>query len=175
MENSAVRETVYFGNRGVQNTAELAGIVAERLQEGDISAVVVATTSGYSALTVGESMPKGTRVYGVNFQNSEKLDVDIKAKAEAAGVVFMPDTPVARYIKDVAGHSPDSFRCFGQGMKVAVEVVMQAVEVGHVKQGERVIGIGGTSRGSDIAIVVQASGPDSLSGMWISEILAKPH
>ena len=61
-----------------------------------------------------------------------------------------------------------------QGMKVAVEVVMQAVEVGFIEKGDRVIGIGGTSRGSDVAIVARAAGPDNFSDMWVSEILAKP-
>jgi hypothetical protein len=62
----------------------------------------------------------------------------------------------------------------GQGMKVAVEVVMQAVEVGHIRSGAKVIGIGGSSRGSDVAIVARAAGPEELSRFWVSEILAKP-
>ena len=86
----------------------------------------------------------------------------------------MPDKPVAKYLKDIDGHSPDTLRCFGQGMKVAVEVIMQAVEVGHIQSGETVIGVGGSSKGSDVAIVARAAGPGNLSEMWISEILAKP-
>ena len=175
MAESISRKTSYFINRGKENTAEVAGIVAKRLEDGDISAIVVATTSGHAALTIVEAVPAGACVYGVNFQNSSKLDGEIREKAEALGVTFMPDEPVARYIKDIEGHSPNSLRCFGQGMKVAVEVIMQAVAVGHIESGDRVIGIGGSSRGADVAIVAQAAGPDNLSGMWISEILAKPH
>jgi uncharacterized protein len=175
MSDSIVEDAVYFANRGKENTDEIARIVTERLAEGDVTAVVVATTSGYSALTIGRAVPEGTRVYGVNFQNGDKLDKEIRQEAEKSGVKFMPDKPVARYIRDVEGHSPDSLRCLGQGMKVSVEVIMQAVEVGHVKPGERVIGVGGSSRGADVAIVAVAQGPDNLSGLWVSEILAKPH
>ena len=164
----------YFGTKGKDNTADLAGIVVKRLEKGDISAVAVATTSGRTALAVAEAVGRRKPVFGVNFQNSTKLDPDLKRKAEEAGAVFMPDEPAAKYIKEIAGHSPDSFRCFGQGMKVAVEVIMQSVEVGHIAAGDLVIGIGGTSWGADVAIVARAAGGDNLSGLWISEILAKP-
>ena len=188
MGDSITKQTVYFSQKGKENTEELARIVAERATLGDISAVAVATSSGYSALTVAQAFQStgtsatgtsatGTSavpVFGVNFQSGTKLDDEIQAKAEAIGVCFMPDSPVALYLKDIDGHSPDSFRCFGQGMKVAVEVIMQAVEVGHIEKGERVIGVGGTAKGADVAIVARAAGPAELSSLWISEILAKP-
>ena len=174
MDKSIKGEVVYFANKGKENSDEVAKIVATRLAKGDVSAVAVATTSGFSALTLAKAVSAGTRIYGVNFQNSTKLESGMREKAEALGVRFMPDEPTARYLKDIAGHSPDTLRCFGQGMKVAVEVIMQAVEVGHIENGETVIGVGGSSRGSDVAIVARAAGPDNLSEMWISEILAKP-
>ena len=175
MSESTEKTTTYFSEKGKANTEDLARIVSKRFGEGDIRAVAVATTSGHSALIIAETLPKGTRVYGVNFQNSDKLDTEIREAATNAGVVLMPDEPVAKYIRDVAGHSPDSFRCLGQGMKVAVEVIMQAVAVGYIETGDRVIGIGGTSRGADVAIVANAAGPDELSKLWVSEVLAKPH
>ncbi len=170
---------VYFKTPGQQNTEELARIVAERVQQGDIEAIAVATSSGSSALTIARAMPKGTAIYAINFQSAHwdrhsKPAPETRREAEELGVVFMPDQPVAKYLKDVAGHSPDSFRRMGQGMKVAVEVIMQAVEVGHISSGATAIGIGGTSRGSDVAIVARAAGPDELTRFWVSEILAKP-
>ena len=172
---SKERKIIYFEKTGSANTVELAGIVANRVEEGDIDAIAVATGTGGTALAIVEAVPKGTRVYAVNFQSaSKKPDAEIRAKAEARGAVFMPTEPVAKYLKDVEGHSPDSLRRLGQGMKVSCEVVMQATEVGHLKKGERVIGIGGTSRGADVAIVALAAGPAALSDLWVSEVLAKP-
>lgn len=164
----------YFESKGEKNTEDLVRIVVKRLEEGDVTAVAVATTSGRTAVTFAKAVDRRVPVYGVNFQNREKLAPELKKEGEEAGAVFMPDEPVARYIREVPGHSADSFRCFGQGMKVAVEVVMQAVEVGHIKAGEKVIGVGGTSWGADVAIVAKAAGGDNLSGLWVSEILAKP-
>jgi hypothetical protein len=178
--SDSIRSSItYFKSTGERNTEELSRIVGERVQRGDIEAVAVATTSGRSALVIAQALPKGTRVYGVNFQSAHwdvhaKPDPEIRKKAENLGVVFMPDKPVVTYMKDIPGHSPDSFRRLGQGMKVAVEVVMQAVEVGHIRSGAKVIGIGGSSRGSDVAIVARAAGPEELSRFWVSEILAKP-
>ena len=168
------RTITYFATKGKENTRDLAEIVVKRIEEGGIDAVAVATTSGWTAVTVAETVNRRVPVFAVNFQNSSKLDPELKRKAEEAGAVFMPDEPVARYIREIPGHSPDSFRCFGQGMKVAVEVIMQAVEVGHMRAGDRVIGVGGTSWGADVAIVAKATAGDNLSGLWVSEILAKP-
>lgn len=168
----------YFKERGKGNTEEVCRIVAERLTAGDIAAVVVATTSGFSALKMAETVQKGTRIYAVNFQPSywdrhAKPDEELRRQAEELGVVFMPEKPRAKYLREIDGHSPESLRLLGQGMKVAVEVVMQAVEVGHIQAGTKVIGVGGSSRGADVAIVAFAAGADELNKLWVSEILAK--
>ena len=179
MSDSIRSSITYFKKPGKQNTRELARIVDERLQKGDIEAVVVATTSGRSALEIAEATPEGIKVFAVNFQQAhwgkhDRPDPELRKKAEELGVVFMPDKPEVKYLKHIPGHSPDSLRRLGQGVKVAIEVVMQAAEVGHIATGAKVIGIGGTSRGSDVAIVARAAGPDELSRFWVSEVLAKP-
>ncbi len=172
------RAITYFKQRGRDNTEALCRIVAGRLGQGDVEAVVVATTTGFSALKMAETVPEGTCVYAVNFQSAywdkhSAPEEQTQRKAEKLGVVFMPEEPVAKYLREVAGHSADSLRLLGQGMKVAVEVIMQAVEVGHIQPGAKVIGVGGSSRGADVAIVARAGGPSALEELWVSEILAK--
>jgi hypothetical protein len=170
---STTRSITYFERTGPENTEELARIVASRVSEGGIDAVAVATGTGATALAVAKAVAKGTRIYGVNYQPPKNQpDEDIRKEAEGLGVVFMPPTPIVRYLKDVEGQSPDSFRRLGQGMKVAFEIIMQATEVGHLQAGERVIGVGGSSRGADVAVVAIAAA--AVSDLWISEILAKP-
>jgi hypothetical protein len=172
---SQSRTIVYFDKTGPENTKELAGIVAARVAAGGIDAVAVATGSGETARVLARALPAGTRLYAVNYQPPKNgPDPEIRKEAEGLGVVFMPPKPVVRYLKDVQGQSPDSFRRLGQGMKVAFEIVMQATEVGHLKKGEKVIGVGGSSRGADVAVVAVAAGPDEITDLWISEILAKP-
>ena len=179
MSESIKKSIMYFTTKGRRNTETLMKAAAERLKEGDIEAVIVATTSGETALKAAEILPKGTRIIGANFQAAHwnqhpKPDADTRRKAEALGVTFMPEEPTAKYLKDISKSVPDTFRRMGQGMKVAVEVAMQAVEVGLVSAGAKVIGIGGTSKGSDVAIVIKAAGSIDFSSLWVSEILAKP-
>ena len=65
-----------------------------------------------------------------------------------------------------------AFRRFGQGTKVAVEVVVCAVQAGLVEEGERVIGIGGSGGGADTVLVVDASW--DFADTYISEVICKP-
>jgi hypothetical protein len=179
MSKTVRKSITYFTSKGRQNTEALMEVVAERLKEGDIEAVVVATTSGSTALKAGEMLPKGTRVIGANFQAAywnrhPSPDAAIRKKAEALGVKFMPEQPTAKYLNEISESIPDTLRRMGQGMKVAVEVTMQAVEVGFVAKGAKVIGVGGTSKGADVAVVVEAAGSSDFSSIWVSEILAKP-
>ena len=174
MERARQGKITYFQETGQQNTGEVVRLAVERLAAGDIAAVVVATTTGVSALAVAKAVPKGTRVYAVNHLPSTRVEAAIRDQARAAGAVFIPDEPAVKGLKHIEGHSPDTLRRFGQGMKVAVEVVMQATEAGLVKAGERVIGLGGTSRGVDVAAVIVAAGPQGFGEIWVSEILAKP-
>ena len=183
MSENIRRYITYFSETGAENTAEVARLAAERSGEGDIKALVVATTSGRTALTVARTTAGAVKaeipLFAVNFQSPQwekhaPPDPEIRARAEALGVRFIPEEPHVRYIREIPGHSPDSLRRLGQGVKVAVEVVMQAVEAGLIAAGERVIGIGGTSSGADVALVVIAAGPDQLDELRISEIIAKP-
>jgi hypothetical protein len=113
------------------------------------------------------------KVSDVNRQ-PPRVEAELKKQAEALGVEFIRTDPKIQHLKDIEGHSPDSLRRLGQGMKVAIEVIMQAVEVGFVEKGRTAIGVGGTSRGCNMAIVARAADPENLSDLWGSEILAKP-
>ena len=45
------RSITYFSKSGVENTDDVVEIVYKRLKEGDIKSVVVASTSGFVALS----------------------------------------------------------------------------------------------------------------------------
>jgi hypothetical protein len=69
---------------------------------------------------------------------------------------------------------------FGQGLKVAVEVVLIAVSCGYVPPYEDVIGIGGSGKGADTAIVLRATYPATMftkeitKRLEVKEIIALP-
>jgi hypothetical protein len=74
----------------------------------------------------------------------------------------------------------ETLYAFGQGLKVAVEVVLIAVTSGHLEPFQDVIAVGGTHRGVDTAIVMNATYPnhifsqDADKRLKIREILCKP-
>jgi hypothetical protein len=177
---SQKREIVYFDQPGRQNTDELFAVVAARLKQGDVEHVAVATTSGRTALRAAELIDSsGVQIAGIAFQSEYwpqhgKPDEAIVDKAEQLGVRFIPDQPKAAYWHEVSGESADTLRRFGQGIKVALEVIMMAVETGLVPAGAKTIGVGGSSRGADAAVVATAAGPDNIGAFFVHEILAKP-
>jgi len=172
------RSIVYFEKPGRQNTDETLRLVDRRVAEGDIVAVAVATTTGATALRARELVTdKAVPVLGICFQAHASYDppqADIRAKAEGLGVRFLPEDPIVTYVHEIPGESADTLRKFGQGIKVAVEVVLMAAEAGMVEEGARIIGIGGTSQGADAAVVARAATPENVKSLWIHEVLCKP-
>ena len=67
-----------------------------------------------------------------------------------------------------------ALRFFSQGMKVAVEISLMAVEAGLVPAGAELIAVAGTNDGADTAIVIAPSFARKVKETSIREILCKP-
>jgi len=75
------------------------------------------------------------------------------------------------YGTSVATVMANLLRCFSQGVKVCFEIVMMATDGGLASNGEPVIAIAGTGRGSDTALVMQASSSQEMPRLRVNEIL----
>jgi hypothetical protein len=172
--------------------------VSQRLELGGIRCVIIASTSGKTAvkfarnlrgkaelICVSESPYR--REWGEEWpclkqesrQELEKLDIAIVDKvpyvfhSSVLDAARWPDSFPERLVKE-------TLYSFGQGMKVAVEVALIAVSCGYVIPYEDVIGVGGSSKGADTAIVLRATYPASLfdkdptKRLEIKEIIAMP-
>jgi hypothetical protein len=170
----------YFDKPGAANTDALIEAVNERLKAGDIKQVVVATNTGATALRAAELITvPDVRIFGVHHQSAQwgrhaKPDPDKLAKACELGVTFIPDSPPVTYFRQIQGESADTLRHLGQGVKVATEVVLMAAQTRLIEPGSLVIGVGGTGRGADAAIVCTAAIPTEIGKLFIREVLAKP-
>jgi len=162
-----MRRTIeYFEERGRANTERTLKLACQRARETRIGSIVLASTRGYTAgkaleicsdlnlIAVGIQRDRFPAEQAERFQRTGKLIF-----SEEVGYDYPPDMQRA-------------FRRLGQGTKVAVEVVVCAVQAGLVKEGERVIGVGGSSQGADTALVIRASW--DFSDIHISEIVCKP-
>ena len=160
------RAIEYFEERGRANTERTLELACQRAREAGIGSIVLASTRGHSAgkaleicsdldlIAVGIERHRFPAKQAERFQRTGKLIF-----SEEVDYDYPPDMQRA-------------FRRFGHGTKVAVEVVVCAVQAGLVEEGESVIGVGGSSEGADTALVVRAS--RGFSDVHISEIICKP-
>jgi hypothetical protein len=195
-----IRQCILFEKAGRHNTPKVVEAVLRRLDDADLSTVVVASTTGYTAsqfadalqgrdditlISVGETPL--IREWGAEWP---VLSAETKQALEARGVVVADRIPYLLHssVLDTsvwkAPSAEEIFReslyAFGQGLKVAVEVVLIAVASGFLEPYQDVIAVGGTSRGADTAIVVRATFPnhvfsqDAGKRLRIHEVLCKP-
>lgn len=67
-----------------------------------------------------------------------------------------------------------TLRIFGQGVKVATEIAVMALDAGLIPYGQEVIAIGGTAEGADAAIVVLPAHSNRFFDTEIREIICMP-
>ena len=67
-----------------------------------------------------------------------------------------------------------TLKTFGQGTKVAVEIVLAAADAGLISTKEDVISIGGSGRGADTALVISPTNVIDFFDIKIREIICKP-
>jgi len=177
------QRTVYFDGPGDVNTDQLIGVVQDRLAKGDIAAVVVATTTGRTALRVRELLGEDVPIVAASFQKQHRMgdgrsfplpQPGLVEHGKAAGIKFTVEAGPTHFLRETSPHIPETLKSFGQGVKVAFEVTVMAVDAGLVEEGTKVIGIGGSSTGADAALVVTAAGTAGLKKVWVHEVLAKP-
>lgn len=160
------RTIEYFEESGQSNTEKTLELACQRARETGIGSIVFASTRGYSAEKALEICPD-LNLVAVGIQRDNFPTEQAERFQETGKVLFSREVDY-----DYPSDMQRAFRRFGQGTKVAVEVVVCAVREGLVKVGEKVIGIGGSSRGADTALVITASW--DFADAYISEIICKP-
>ncbi len=166
----------YFEKPGSANTEAVLEAVSRRLDEGDVRTVVVSSTSGKTGLKFAEDLQKKAKVVVVSY---ERLRPGFKDKILSFGGVVIEEADLPMHKRGM-DKIRNALYILGQGFKVAVEVILIAVDEGVVKSKQEVIGVGGTERGADTAIVAKASsskdmlGPDIRKRFEVREVIAMP-
>ena len=172
-------------------TARTLRSVIERLDQGDIRHVVVATTSGETGVVFAEALAdRNVRVVcvthhvGFNGGDVDQLEPEHRSRLEELGASIVTAghalSGVPRSISKAFGGISSAeviahtLRLFGQGMKVCVEIAVMAADAGEIPTDCDVICVGGTGRGADAAVVLNASHMNSFFDMRIREALCFP-
>lgn len=184
---------LYFDAPGPQNTEKAIECALRRASSGDIAHIVVASSSGETALLLGrmakESGYQGKVVvctYHAGFSGGDEISLspERRAQIEALGMrVVMGShalSGVSRSFRQRFGGLSipeviaESFRRISEGFKVAVEVAIMAADAGAVPTTSDVLSLGGERKGVDTALVLRPCHQNSFFDLKIREILCMP-
>lgn len=181
---------MYFDKPGAENTEHTIRIAIEAARDRGIGHLVVATTTGKSALELARAAKDRdvkivavTHNVGFSEEGKSELDPAIREELEKTGHAVLTGTMATRNINKAisaktGGYSQTeiinaTLRMFGQGMKVCPEITAMAADSGLVPFGD-VIAIAGTGRGWDTAAVIRANSSNRYFDQKVREILCKP-
>jgi len=181
----------YFENRGAENTETTLNIAKERVKALGIRQIVVASTygeTGKKAIEVFKGLDVNLVIVTISYGFTKEgwiMKEEVRKELESKGAKILTclhalgDDVSSSFSSKFGGHNPNEIvaevlRRFSQGMKVAVEITIMAVEAGLIDVNQETIAIGGTDRGADTAIVVKPSSARDFLSFQIKEILAKP-
>ncbi len=191
---AASRSIFYFNQPGVENTDEVVEVVYNRLKEGDIKNVVVASSRGGTGLKFARKMARETNLVvvsshpGFSQPGVWNFDLNILKELESLSCKVVRQSHILSGLErsisaKFSGVSypellAEALRClFGVGMKVAIECTIMAADSGAIPI-EKTIAVGGTGsergRGADCAVVVWPSHSNNFFDFRVLEILAKP-
>lgn len=184
------RKIVYFSRPGPENTDDVLRITKTRAEELGINTIVVASTTGDTAVKATEIF-QGARIVvvshvaGFKEPNTQEFSEENKRKVESSGAVVLTATHAfsglsKAMLKKFNMHLfeevvASTLRILGQGTKVACEVAIMATDAGLLRTDEDVIAIAGTGRGADTALVLRPVNSQDFFDLRVKEILCKPH
>ncbi len=180
---------MYFDRSGEEDTEEVLKMTKKRAEELGIRDIVVASTRGETGVRASEIF-RGLNIVVVTHHTGfkepgvQELTEENRRIIEKNGGKILTGTHafmnVERAIRNKFGAAypteiiAQTLRLFGEGMKVAVEIVAMAADAGLMPVDREVIGIAGTGKGADTAILVQPANSTRIFDMTVKEIIAKP-
>lgn len=182
-------EILYFEEPGPQNTIPTLEMALKRAKELNIKDIVVASTTGETGLLAakifqGYNLVVVTHSTGFRKPDFQELTEENRRAIEALGGKILTCTHAFGGIGRAVRRKLNTYqleeiiaftlRLFGEGMKVAIEITLMAVDAGLIRTDREAIAIAGTGRGADTAIVVLPANTQSFFDLRILEIIAKP-
>jgi uncharacterized protein len=185
------RTVVYFNEPGGENTDEVLEVVHQRLKEGGIKSVIVASSTGETGIKFARRMAGETNLVVVSshvgYSSPGVWDFDPGAsrELETLGCKVVRQSHILSglersFTNKFSGVShtevlAEAFRSlFGVGIKVAIECTVMAADSGAIPI-EKTIAVGGTEGGADCAMVVWPAHCNTFFDFRVLEILAKPY
>ncbi len=184
----------YFEKPGPENTADAARFAVERAQALGLETVVVASSSGRTAMQFLEAVTGTglrlvvvTHVVGFKTPGEWEFDQETARTLQKSGMRVVTGTHVLSGVErafsasaKVGGGSRAEAvaealrRVVATGLKVAVECVLIAADQGAVPVDREVVACGGTGTGADTVVVVRPAHTSRFFDCQVREIVAMP-
>lgn len=180
----------YFKKPGKENTQKVIDSVKEEAKSSGIKKIVVASSSGDTALKFINAFKESTvKVIPVVLNAGSKWSGNDEWKVNRKKFIDK-NIPFVQSIQAFSGVErainarwgtagpvmliSDALRIFGEGTKVAIEVTLMAADAGDISPDEDIIAVAGTSRGADTALIVKPAYSTKFFELAVKEIICKP-
>ncbi len=187
MDRSETLQTRIFAEPGAGNTDATLEIAVSRAQALAIDTLVVATSTGQTALKAARLFDGnviGVTLSAGHWDTYCPPDPDICEKAREEGAQIITCTHgllggLDGAVKSAGGLAAAeiiarTYYTICQGAKVAVECVLMAADAALLDMDREVISIAGTGGGADTALVIQPAFTNTFFDLRVREILAMP-
>ncbi|HOB86284.1 MAG TPA: pyruvate kinase alpha/beta domain-containing protein [Bacillota bacterium] len=178
---------MYWEERGPQNTDATIELALKRAEELGIKYIVVASNTGATArklLGRGREIICVTHHVGFAEPGVDEMEAATRQELQEQGVKILTTTHllagVDRSLRfKFQGAYPaeiiaSALRMLGQGLKVAVEISVMALDAGLIPYGEEIIALGGSGRGADTAAVILPAHSHYFFDTEVKEIICMP-
>lgn len=188
--NDTTQQVTYFAQPGRVNSGPTLRLALARAAALGIRSIVVASTTGATALRLAKLAGSSISVVCVTHHAGfrEPGRSELTEPVENALAAF--DVPVLRTTHLMAGLDravrlkfgglgpaeivANTCRIFGEGTKVAIEVAVMALDAGLVPVGKDLVAIGGTGRGADTALVIRPALSREFFDTTVREFICRP-
>ncbi|HHV78259.1 MAG TPA: hypothetical protein GXX40_01360 [Firmicutes bacterium] len=183
---------MYWGAPGEDNTEVTLRAAFDRARTARISYVVVASTTGKTAMAAAEIAAENpdikvtvvTHHAGFKSPGHQEMATDVVERLKAAGINVLTTTHLFANVERavvnkfgglyVGGVISETLRMFGQGTKVCVEIATMALDAGLIPHGVEVIAVAGSGRGADTALILKPAHANEFFNTEILEVVCKP-
>jgi hypothetical protein len=180
---------VYFEKPGPGNSLQTLELAGQRAKELGIRTIIVATTSGATALEAARlfkdfNVVAVTHSTGFSAKDVQELSEENKAGLEKLGVKVLTCQHALGGVNRAVRFKLKTYqldeiiaytlRTMGQGFKVCLEIALMAADAGLASVKEEAVCIGGTGSGADTAVVLTPVNAQDFFDLKVHEIICKP-
>ncbi len=182
-------EIFYWNKPGKQNTDKTIDLAFERGKQLKIKHFVIASCSGHTTrklLNKAKNINIVSIAHEAGFYRNGVCEMNRKNAAflRKKGVAIFTGTHFlggfGRAIRfkfgglEPAELAANTLRIFGQGVKVAIEIAIMALDAGLIPYNKEVVSIGGAGKGADTALVCLPKHGKDFFSFEVREIICKP-